>query len=77
MEKDILIPIFITSLIWLIIVLIVYFQTKSRTEKIFENANKKLEGINSDFNKKLEKLLAEKNSELKASYEKGYSDSEN
>tara|TARA_R110002124_G_scaffold106808_2_gene258949 strand:+ start:212 stop:763 length:552 start_codon:yes stop_codon:yes gene_type:complete len=77
MEKDILIPILITSLIWLIIVLIVYFQTKSRTEKIFENTNKKLEGINFDFNKKLEKLLAEKNSELKASYEKGYSDSEN
>jgi len=77
MEKDILIPILITSLIWLIIVLIVYFRTKSRTEKIFESTNKKLEGINSDFNKKLEKLLAEKNSELKASYEKGYSDSEN
>jgi len=76
MDKEILLTILITSLIWIIIFIFLYVKNKNRTEKILVDGIKNLSRINSEFNKKLENLLTEKNEELRKSYEKGYSDSE-
>ncbi len=76
MNKEILLTILITSLIWIIILIFLYAKNKNRTEQILVDGNENSSRINLEFNKKLENLLTEKNVELRKSYENGYSDSE-
>lgn len=76
MDKDIFIPILMTSLLWGIIVITVYYRTKSQTQKFLKDSNRRLQEIQADYNKKLEDLLNEKNSELRNAYNEGFSAAE-
>ena len=77
MNIDIILAIALTSLIWLIISIIVFYQSKRRTEKILTDSIQNIKGLKSEYDKKLEELLKGKHEELIKNYEKGYSDSEN
>ena len=69
MNKEILLTILITSLLWIIVLIFLYVKNKNRTEKILVDGNENLSRINTEFNKKLENLLTEKNAELRQAEE--------
>lgn len=77
MDRNILLTILITSLIWVIISLLIYVVTKRRTEKILIESNEKLKSSHTEFAGKLENILSERNMELQVSYDNGYIDAKN
>ncbi|MFB9058147.1 hypothetical protein ACFFU9_15490 [Mariniflexile ostreae] len=76
MDSTILIPVLITSLIWIIISIIVYVVSKKRTEHILRASNEKLEQAHTEFTNKLETLLYKKNEALREAYNNGFLDAE-
>lgn len=76
MDNDILIPILITSLIWILIAVAVYIFVSKKSQKVFLESNEKLKAATDHFNNKLEEILRETNEELRTSYEKGYLDAQ-
>lgn len=76
MDRNIILTILITSLIWIIISIVIYVVAKKQTEKILLDANEQMRNSHSDFTKKLKNVLNEKNSELRKTYDNGYSDAQ-
>ena len=76
MNKEILLTLLISSLLWIIILIIIYVKNKNRTEKNIAKQHENVSQINSEYNKKLESILTERNEDLRQSYEKGYADAE-
>jgi len=76
MNKEILLTLLISSLLWIILLIFLYIKNKNLREKMLTDQNEKLSQINSEYNKKLESILTERNEELRKSYEKGYAASE-
>lgn len=77
MERNILLTILITSLIWVIISLLIYVASKRRTEKILTDSNDQLKSSQTEFATKLENILNDRNMELQVSYDNGYVDAKN
>lgn len=77
MNYQLYLAIIITSLIWIIVTFIIYFNSNKKVETILRKTNLNLEKLNSEFNVKLENLLKSQNEKITESFNKGYSESEN
>lgn len=71
---ELIIAISITSLMWIILILLFYIKSKRLLNNVRHEYMKQALKANESFNEKLEKLLHAKQIEIQESYDKGVSD---
>lgn len=74
MDKDILMILLITSLIWMAIAIAVYVVFSRKSDRAQLKFNSELRASNRAFSERLEKILNDKNEALRNSYEAGFKD---
>jgi len=73
-KMELIIAISITSLMWIILILLFYIKSKRLLNNVRHEYMKQALKANESFNEKLEKLLHAKQIEIQESYDKGVSD---